>query len=200
MIDPAARWERLAGPTEPPVSLALLRQWCRWDQPEEDALLVSLAAAACAEVERQTQRGCGISTWRMQVPGFPRRSARAWDNALELLPGPLVAVESVGYYDPAGVWTLLDLAELQIDVVGKLGRIFPAVGTTWPPTQAGRVAAVEVIYRAGEWPLAEDLALCVRQLVAHWFREREAAAAGAVHVVPLAAQQLMRNAAAGVYL
>lgn len=195
------KFVRLAAPAEPPVTLEDARLWCRVEAGLEDGLLQGLLAAAYREVERCTYRGCGVATWRGEWPRFPAAGPQNPDAALRLWPVPLVQVLQVEWLDASQAWQLLPAGGYQVDAgSGLSGRLLPAIGAGWPSALAGAAAAVRVTFRAGEQPLAEDLALCVRQLVAHWYREREAVGGGGQQVVPMACRQLLLNASAGEYL
>ena len=61
---------------------------------------------------------------------------------------PLKTVDSVKYYDTAGVLQTLDPATYLVDAISEPARITPAPSTSWPATQ-NRMNAVQITFTCG---------------------------------------------------
>lgn len=160
---------RVDAPTVEPVSLSEMRLHLRLDPDDggvEDALVLSLIAAARAEVEALSRR--------LLTPGRYRLMLTAWpgDGIVPLPLSPVVSLVRAGTVDADGIVT--DLADGLI----RLGpdpmeapslRVDPGV----PPLER-KAALVEV--QAGHGgngpPVPPALLLAIRRLAAGWFEHR----------------------------
>lgn len=93
--------ERIAAPSEPPISLAEAKEHCRVEVgvTEDDALIAAYIEAAADRMERALDYALGEQVWRGTFDSF----------ACALLKKrPFVSIEAVTYLDADGVERTLD--------------------------------------------------------------------------------------------
>ena len=179
-----------------PVSVADLQSHTVVEHNDDDDLLAIYIDAATAQVQADTGRAIVKQQWQAGFECFP---------AVIYLPKPpLLAVESVKYYDTDGIEQTLDPADYQVSKIGIVGRIAPAPGLSWPSVQAGRFNGVNVGYQAGHVDVVDGVAQSeapaqLRQaiylLAAHFYENREATAPGSINETPMAYQMLVDSLA-----
>jgi uncharacterized phiE125 gp8 family phage protein len=160
-------------PAELPVAVAELKQHLRVTSDDEDAALEGFLRAATEAVE-----GLGLAlvtaTFEERLGGFPTCGRFP---ALRTARTPLIAVESIGYWDSAGTQRTLDPAEYEV-LPGLHGRVHYMAQLYWPFTY-------------------------LRPLAAHYHEHREAVAEPAVGAglseVPMAVRDLLATLARGDY-
>lgn len=124
------------------LNLAEVKAHLRVDHNDEDALIELYISAARETAEARTGRAITVNTYRMALDCFP-------DSAIELDYPKLISVQSVKYFDEAGVQQTINSADYVLDTVSQPGWVNPAPGLTWPKTQEDRINAVEIEYTAG---------------------------------------------------
>ncbi len=152
-----------------------LRQHLRLDPGDasQDVLISLYIGHARETAEHQCCRAFITQSWLMTLDKFPApsletSSANWYGPAWGVGPGPLTMVkpdgktqfeitiplpplqtiDSIKYYDQAGVLQTLDPSLYLVDTVTEPCRVTPAPGTAWPSTQ-NRINAVEVRFTAG---------------------------------------------------
>lgn len=137
--------------TTPPdvlaVSLADAREKIRASADDGlDGQLTLSLQGLIAETEHATGHCFMEQAWRVTLDEFPR--ACGADEPIIRLPHPVLAVQSVKYFDQAGVEHTLDGSAYEI--VQEQYRTFlaPVPGTTWPAAMA-RPRAVTIACTAG---------------------------------------------------
>ena len=160
-------------PTVEPITLAEARTHLRVTHTDEDALITSLISVARADAENELQRSLITQTREIARDAFPA--------AIELTFGPVIAVTSVKFDDPAGIEQTLDPATYRLDTFRLSGWIVPDPDYSWPETRQ-HVNAVRVRYVAGYGPAASDVPAPIRQWIllriGTLFEHRESVAAG----------------------
>lgn len=164
-------------PRAEPLSVddAMLRQHLRIeidDNSRNDAIEVYIGLAREA-AEHQCRRAFLTQSWlltldKFPAPGLETASANWYGPSWGVGPGPLTVakpdgktqyeiiiplpplqtIDSIKYYDQAGIKQTLDPSSYIVDSVSEPARVTPAVGTSWPSTQ-NRANAVEVSFTAG---------------------------------------------------
>ena len=122
--------------------------------------------------------------------------------AITLENGPVSAVNTVTYLDPTGSQRMLDSSAYTLIPDGDANALlFPSlqVGSAggsayisqWPQTQ-NYPQAVQILYTTGATP-EPDVMIALKQIVAHWYKNREAftSSSGDTQQVPLAAEMLL---------
>lgn len=154
-----------------PVSLDDAKGQLRILHDDDDAHITRLIKRAAAHIERH----CGIvlceSAWRRSLDGFP-----ASGGIVELRMPPVRSVTGVAYLDGDGDSVPVELAELEMDLVGAPARLRPSSGA-WP-SMTQRLGGVTIDFTAGnpesaETPgvaaIPEAAAMLVLLLVEQWY-------------------------------
>lgn len=173
------RMRCVAPPTVEAVTLQQAKAWLRVDGDEENALISALISAAVAHLDGWTGvlgRALEEQTWERQLDGFP-----AGDLCLPL--GPVVEVASVAYVDGAGAAQVMAAEGYTVTRHSTGAWVKPV--DAWPE---GR--GVIVTWVAGEG-CPETARQAILMLVAHWWRNREAAGAEATRETPLGVAMLI---------
>ncbi|WP_299195748.1 head-tail connector protein [uncultured Amphritea sp.] len=158
-------------PAEEPITLEDARVQCQIDADitDEDALIDQFIAAAASFCETFTGRPL-ITQEKQYIGGFGK--------LIELTPN-LLSVESVTYIDVDGATQTLDPVTYYIDTASVVGRIVPL--ESWPSVKSGHPQPVTVNFTCGYGAAADvpdSIKQCMRMLVAHWYRNREAVIVG----------------------
>jgi uncharacterized phiE125 gp8 family phage protein len=167
----------VTAPTAEPVSLEEIKEHCRISASTDDALLLSLIAAARSHAEQKTGRAMVEQTLTLTLDEFPGTIGH-----IELPKPPLVSVTSVKYDDTDEVEQTLsaDLYEVKDASDYCPAYIVPAYGETWPVTLA-QPEAVRIVYKTG-WPITgspaapvtpEDIKAWIKIRVAGLYENRE---------------------------
>lgn len=113
---------------------------------EESETIEAYIRAATQAAEDDTQRALAPQTWEMVLSGFPA------SGRIVLERPPLIAVESLTYYDADGAATQLAVSPAEFDLVPSgaysKAEIHPMSDGTFP-TSSGLPGSVVVRYRAG---------------------------------------------------
>lgn len=142
-------------PAMEPVTLPEMKAWARIDATGDavadaanDALLSSLITTAREEAENILRRSIMPQAIELTLSGFP-----GWGQGVELPRPPLVAVESVTFFDAANAAVVMDEAAYVVLNVSdaETPSLCPTPGGFWPDTSR-RPDAVAIRYTAG-WPV-----------------------------------------------
>lgn len=118
------RLQLITSPSVEPVSLEEAVLHCRVDSTADYPLVRGIVQAAREWVEQKTGRALIEQRWQASCDAFP--------SVLELGHPPLVAVESVKYYDTNGVDQTVSSLDYLVDLVSEPARIVPAYAKSWP--------------------------------------------------------------------
>jgi uncharacterized phiE125 gp8 family phage protein len=207
-------------PASPLVSLADMKLHLRVDIADDDSLIGALVAAATAAAEARLKMSLVTRSYAWTLDYFPNRvvfNGPAWGysraftearvypfsqaQAILLPRPPLVSVDSVQFYDPAGTLQTLDPSAYTVQV-GTPGRVAPAPGHYWPATQ-DRLGSVVVRFTAGfgtdPAAVPASVPVAVKLLVGHWYRNREATSEAGLAEVPKSVDYLLNAASFGFY-
>lgn len=135
------RVEVIETPTERPVSLAEAKIQTRIDHDDDDAyieMLIDVAASRIAAPDGLTNRSLCLQTLRASTPRWPCKDLR-------LPAGPVVAVESVKFYDTDNVLQTVPTSDWFLASRGALTMVDDFVGDALYP----RPDAVQITYTAG---------------------------------------------------
>ncbi len=124
------------------VSLADAKTTLRIEQSDTslDASITLAIEGITLECEHQLGRSLVHQGWRLSLDRI--------GDAIRLDHPPIASVQSLAYYDAAGVLQTLHPDDYFVDLVSEPGYIVPAVGKAWPET-FDRAHAVTVDYTAG---------------------------------------------------
>lgn len=167
-----------------PVTLPEAKAHMNVTDANDDAYIPLLIKAARRRLEHEMQRALITQTWRFQLDHFPffhQRTFPVGYSPIELPRPPLIDVTSLKYMDPADITgaTLIQLTkgtDFIIDVDSEPARIQSIGNRAWPATLR-QIGAVQIVYTAGYGPDAttvpEDIKMAIKQVVAHWYENRE---------------------------
>lgn len=127
-------------PTALAVSLAAAKANLRIDGTDQDALLEAWIRGITEHAEHLMGRALISQGWQTTLDRFP--------DAIQLANPPVIAVQSIVYFDEDGVEQTLDPADYKLDRISEPGYIVPAHNASWPATFC-QVNAVTVNYTCG---------------------------------------------------
>lgn len=175
-------------PDDTPVSLAELKSHLRVDWGDEDDDIQAYLDAAvealdgpkgqlAAPIVRQTwQHTCdGAHCWRVPLTADP------------------VSLVSITYYDADHAQQTATLADFRVESDGYDYSVVPVSGKAWPG-MACRDDALTITYTTGAEvaDVPKPLKQAVKLLAAHWYKEREHAAAANLREIPFAVSTLIQ--------
>ena len=204
----------VTAPTIEPVTVAEAKLFARIDVTADDALVNDLITAARKWCEQWRGRAMLTQTWNLFLDTFPHldmglfrdpaftpigaqyrggyASSYAWQQPPILVPiSPVASVTSVIYTPFGGSPTTLDPTTYVVDLSNVYApRLVPQFGQMWPTDLLVSANGVQVQFVAGYGAnpsdVPEQLRLAVKQLVAFWYLNRDAAG-----TVPDAIQQML---------
>jgi len=180
-------------PAVEPLSLGDVKLQCRLDpaSSDEDSLLNALIAVARQRAEQFTRRALITQTWELWLDAWPKGSG------LSLPRPPLQTVDSIKYYNTAGVEAEFAAANYQVDIASEPGRVSLGYGKSWPTTTLRPINGVCIEYDAGYGDAAASVPEAIRQamllIVGHLYEHREDAidARVAPEAIPFGADALL---------
>ena len=180
----------ITAPALEPVSLAAAKAHLRLDTDDDDALLNAAITAARVHVEASTRRVLVEQGWRVYLDAWPKK------RIVRVPVAPLISVDSVTVFDPAGDPIVVDPGDYEVDAVTAPGRLF--LSSPLPVLVGRAVNGIEIDVTAGYGPTGIDVPAPLRQaimmLVAHWFEHRGAVGHDlAGHVPPLGYDALIAS-------
>lgn len=181
---------------EAPVSVDEAKAHLRIDFDDDDALISDLIEVVIDALESELRRAIVDQTWLLKLSAFPH-------HEIELPLPPLLAVESVSYFDSDNVLQILDPSLYEVIGVGARmaqGSIRPVTGQTWPAVYR-RAEPVSVQFRAGyltaDSPPVENVPKDLKQLiklnVADFYQNRESMVIDNVTVSDLKISEWIRQ-------
>lgn len=189
-----------AKPTEEPVALSDAKAFLRVDTADDDDQIAALIVAARMHFERETNRALVTQSWRLDLDGFPRprgvRHAMWSGEPIRLGRGPVLSVDAVRYFDPAGALQTIAPDTYVADLSEDVARIAPLLYQPWPYAPH-RLAAVSVAFTSG-YGDADDVDQLIKQAIlfvaSHWYENRDAVEVGARAAavqIPMSAQAII---------
>lgn len=166
-------------PEDVPVSLDVAKMHLRVDHDDDDVLISSLIKAAVDHLDGWTGvlgRCLLEQTWRQNFDTLAR--------CMPLPLGPVIEIVSVDYFDANGSEQTMDPDDylLRTDAGGRSVLELKS----WPSSRSASVT-----YKAGFSVVPVAITTAILMLVAHWYANREAAAAGDLATVPMAVDALL---------
>ena len=150
---------------------------------QDDALLTTYIKAAVLGIENRTNRALMWQTRTLKMDGF---TDSRYVHSRRIYPqrSPLKSVTSIGYYNTLGTTATLASSDYIVSTGDQPGFIGEAYDATWPDTQA-RPNSVVVTYVCGHSSVSsatvpENIKLAAKQLIGHWYRNREAVLVGSI--------------------
>lgn len=169
--------------TAEPVTLTEVKQHCRVDFDDDDAVLIGTITAARAHAERY----CNARFATQSV----ERECEDWADLQRLADGPVSAVESISYVDPQGEVQFLDDAVYRVNSDGYEPSVTLMDGHAWPAVMTGSKITVSGTY-GGDCP--SDVRLAIIAFVDAHYNKREDAARGLPAIVDVLLSNHRRGA------
>lgn len=178
-----------------PVPIEDLMLDLRVDSEDEEQTLVRMQRGASAFLERRTAYVLIPGVYQLTLPGW-------WAGAIEVNRGPLRAVESVEYLQDATTWTPVDMTNFHVQTNDREFSM-RALTTFNRPALWNEVGQVRLTFTAGFTvdeeesgfgvgpPLDDGLRTTLIMLVAHYYKNRELFAAGAMEAVEKGAEGIL---------
>ena len=145
-----------------------------------DSFFTEKIESARIKVEQFANRSLVTRTYTGKMDCFPYESD---DDLSILLPfPPMASVTSIYYLNSAGVSTLLPTTVYGVDTYSEPGRIYLKYNQVWPATYV-QADAITIVWVAGFGAAAAvpaNFKTAISQLVAHWYKFREAAISGTI--------------------
>lgn len=123
-------------PAAEPITLEEAKEHLRVSEPDEDALISRLIAAARGMVEQRTNRRLMLQTIEFSPP--------AWGSFTVPI-APFVALGDVAYTGADGVARVLDPAALSVDPYTEPASVMLAWGQLWPALKPGTRPVIRAI-------------------------------------------------------
>lgn len=184
MSEPQYILDVVTEPVGQVVAIGDLERYLRWDDASESGVISDLIKTATEYVQEISGKQLLTATYDVSWRRFPGCSGR-----LVLPRVPVASVTHVKYYDAAGVQQTLSSSLYTVNVGNDHaeGHVIPAVNAQWPSTYGhDRDVTVRFVCGFGEASdIPHTFKLQIKQLVAHWFQNREAVACGAMSQTPL---------------
>ena len=131
------------------LTLTETKAHLRVDHDSEDALIQTYISACRGAAEAVTGRAITVAQYRLVLPAFP-------EGPVDLSFPPLVSIQSLKYFSPAGLQVTMLTQDYLVDTVSEPARLSPLPGLDWPEVQE-RVNAVEVNFTAGYSQVPADI-------------------------------------------
>ena len=204
-------------PAQEPISVDEANVFCRVTTTAEDTLMGDLITAARKRCEDWRGQSFATQTWDYFLDYFPRwRDGYTLDGAFTpvgaqfwtgypdafgkrempiVLPRPPVQSVTFVKYTPYNQSPVtMDPATYQVDTSNVLApRIVPTFDRMWPTDLLQSVNGVNVRFIAGYGAVVpEQIGLAIKQLVAYWFKNRDA-----MGTVPESVDQLLSDMTGG---
>lgn len=160
-------------PTLEPVSLAETKAHLRVDGAAEDTLITSLITTSRLQIEALLGLALIQQSWTWRFDAWPR-------GVVELPLRPIISLTSVRTQSTDLSYSTLAASNYILEPQGPPPRLVPVIAD-WPKPGIAALG-IEIQFAAGFGPTAADVPAPLRQaillLVAHWYENREPAAAG----------------------
>jgi uncharacterized phiE125 gp8 family phage protein len=201
-------------PSVEPLSLAEGKLFLRVDASDDDALISALIKTARRFVENYTGKALITQAWTLWLDRFPGGAygRTPWwsgtkegpvsmlypyeDRRIPLLRSPVQAAVPpvITTYDLDDTATVFSASKYIVDDSIEVPEIVLRDGEVWPaPLRAAK--AVKIDFTAGygdtSATVPDDLITAMRQLLAHWYENREAVSDSAMTEVPMTVKLLL---------
>lgn len=205
----AGSLELVTGPAAEPVTKDEVKLQGKIDSAAEDALIDAYITAARQLIERLTGRALITQSWTLTLDDWPRSGRDDWWDGqreapisilesaeIEIRKAPFLAITSVETLDESNVATAWASTNYYAASEHGFGRLVKKRGASWPTVQrdaAGIVVTFTAGYGAGASSVPMALRQAIKDVVLHWYENREAAAAEGFNVTPLKTQALLNQ-------
>jgi hypothetical protein len=191
MTSPAGSYELLTAPASEPVTVDEVKAHARIETTADDTLLGYYITGARQLVESITGKALITQTWVLTLDNWPADKCDEWWDGVREAPisitqraqvtirkAPFLAISSVVTRDEDDTETTWASTNYYVDKRHGFGRLNLRQGQTWPAIVSRSFGAIKITFTAGYGTSASDVPMGLRQaikdLVAHWYENREA--------------------------
>lgn len=196
MSNPPVNLELVSAPASRALTLAEAKAHLRVDGTDEDTYITDLIEAAEELVESRLGHAMVSRTYRLHLDRFPLDGDRfAPDIRLPMWPVASSGF-SIKYTDPAtGTEATLDAGTYVLHRHAQPAVVRLAEGKSWPTVNASpSTVRIEFVAGLAQASVDERIKQVTRQLVGHWFANREAVVTGTIATeVPASLEHLFDN-------
>jgi hypothetical protein len=202
--------ELVTAPATEPATIAEAKAHARIETSADDALLGAYITGARELVERTTGRALITQTWKLTLDCWPgSRDDDWWDGVrelpisygegthVEIRKAPFLAITSVVTLDESDTPTTWASSNYYVDKRHGFGRLIKKQGVVWPTIIGRDFGAIVIAFTAGYGANASDVPMALRQsvkdIVAHWYENREAAAEVNFNEAPMKTRALLQQ-------
>jgi uncharacterized phiE125 gp8 family phage protein len=175
--------ELIAPPTAEPITLAEMKAHLRVAHGDDDAAIAAFARAARRAVEARGALALLTQGWRLTLDRLP-------ESAFSLPRAPVVSIDALAIVSRGGSAEVVDPDLYDVEL-GPHARIIVRGAL---PLTFRRIAGARIDFTAG-WTVSdsvpEELKLAIKMLAAHFYENREGAAAERIFAVPQAVDALI---------
>ncbi len=178
-----AEWQLVTGPTVEPLTTAEAKAHLRVDASDEDTLIDGMVKAARISLENELSMAFITQTWKLLLRRWPAC------GEIKLPRPPLASVVSVIYTDIGGTPHTVDASNYSVVTTVEPGRVVLAPYKAWPTDSLYTGWPIVIQYTCGYGAagsaVPEPLRMAMRQLVGHFFENREAVTVAAMQALKL---------------
>lgn len=206
-------YELVTAPVNEPVTVAEAKAHARIETSADDTMIGTYITGAREMVEKITGRAIITQTWKLVLDNWPGDSRDDWFDGVREMPitalegshidirkGKFISITSVATLTEADVSTTWAASNYYTTkfLQGCYGRLVKKQGSTWPTIVDRSHGAIVITFTAGYGANASDVPMGIRQaikdIVAHWYENREAMSVGSgVQYVPMKTQALIQQ-------
>jgi uncharacterized phiE125 gp8 family phage protein len=176
-------------PAAEPVTTTEAKDWARVSISDDDTLVDALVASARAMCEAYTGRAFVNTTFTMSMDDFPSATV------FEMPRAPLGSVTSITYTDATGTTgQTMSSGDYIVDTTSEPGRVALAYNASWPDTY-DEIDVIAIVFVAGYGAAAsavpDAIKTAIKELVAFWYGNREAATDLSLDALPFGVKALL---------
>lgn len=191
-----------------PVTRDEVKQHLRIDHDDDDTIIDLYIAAVTNHVEKYLQRSLEPQVWDLTLDYFPpyydfctrgMTDLQLRDlQTIEIPLPPLISVDSIRYFNPAGTEIELDADLYTVDITKQPGSVIPVGTFTWPTVLEGsnkviirfRAGYDEVVSPSGSSAGVESgvppaIKAAIMLMIGDLFENRENVAPNAPGIIPM---------------
>ncbi|MFA5313218.1 MAG: head-tail connector protein [Methanomassiliicoccales archaeon] len=158
----------------------------------EDTLITALCVSARRQAEEYLGRALITQTWEMFLDGIGCSLSPELIDAIEeatnseFIPAayraivvprpPLQSITSIKYYDVDDVEATWASSNYRLDTYSEPGRILLTAAGAWPENLRAQQSILVTFvagYGAAATDVPDDIKTAIKQMVAHWYENRE---------------------------
>jgi uncharacterized phiE125 gp8 family phage protein len=209
---PRGSLELVTGPATEPVTVAEAKLHGRIEHSADDTLIEGFITGARQLVERLTNRALITQTWKLTLDAWPGEQKDEWFDGMREMPitategelievrkAPFLAITSVVTLDESDASTTYASSNYYVTKrnAGTIGVLVKKTGSVWPSIVSRAYGAIVITFTAGYGAGASDVPIALRQaikdIVLHWYENREAASEVNLQEPPMKTRSILQQ-------